>query len=372
MKQSLIIFLALCSLTTLQPGLNSISDIKKVKFVDESDDIYEENDYEYDGFLDKVFAESTMEETDTQLTFVALTTQEYEAFSFNLNFNIDTLVYKYDFAESGIDVYCDNAIIDTDGRLEAEIVIDNVEKGDVETYILSDYRDIEDLENFVLNPEESSTDIQMAAIGSLPLYYFDRIAAIISGYTIISETAEQVKARKNYQENLQLEESGDGVSYGNYITNQKEASKDGYKSAEYKFGFTTFADVGCEVAAIYNLMISEDMTQNLSKVIYNFEKWGIEFAVGWGMLGSNPRDIYRYLLKYNIRYLKNSSYFLFRWKVDRASTGTKFIMSSWNKGIEGLHTYFFVKRDYGLETYSNLADLYSNTGLFIVGYKIYE
>lgn len=383
MKQGLIIFLTLFSFTTFQPKLNSISDIKTVKFIDESDDIYEENDYEYDGFLENVFAEANMDENDTQLTFIGCTTIEYGTFDFNLSFDIDTLAYEYDFSDSGIDVCCDCATIDDEGRLEAEIVIDNVEKGETEIYLLSDYKDIEDLENFVLNPEEYSANVQTIAIGSLPLYYFEKIAAIISGYTIISETAEQVKARKNYQENTRLEESGDGVSYGNYITNQAEKSEVGYKSAEYKFGFTTFASVGCEVAAVYNLMISEDLTQNLSDVIYNFEKWGIEFAVGWGTLGSNPCDIYRYLLKFNIRYSRNTSYFIFKLKVNMASTGTKFIMSSWNNGISGLHTYFFIKREDGLETYNfneksetdifkKFDSLYSNTGLFIVGYKIYE
>lgn len=57
-------------------------------------------------------------------------------------------------------------------------------------------------------------------------------------------------------------------------------------------------------------------------------------------------------------------------------------MSSWNSNwTDGLHTYFFIKTEDHLETYNftysestqdynDLDDLYSDTGLFIVGYEI--
>lgn len=385
MKKILLSLLALCCFTTIKSNtcvLTNSSITKGLKLIDESEDEeYYEDDYEYDGFLDEVIVDATMEDDEEHVYFNGYTSYDYGEFNFSVDFNIFELTYDSDFSESGIDVVCDQATIDEYGRLESEIVLDNPNSGEQEIYKVSDYRNLTKLERFLQDPDQEET-LSLYSVSTC--WLFSKIvAAIVAIYVVVTETAEQIKARYNYRDNQQLESGGNGVNYGNYITNQHESSISGYKSADYKFGFTTFSGVGCEVASVYNLMLSEGLIQNLSEVIYNFEKWAIEFAVGWGYLGSNPRDIYRYLRNYNIKYSKNTLYALFYLKVYFAPVGTKFIMSTWNTSwTNGLHTYFFVKQDYGLETYNfnpqsstdiydDLDNIYSQTGSFIVGYKIY-
>lgn len=389
MKKVLISLLALGTFMPLHQNINlSVNNhiSKNLKLLDDFNESeeYEEDDYEYDGFLDYVFTDAIMENDEENIIFSGYTSFDYGEFKFRLDFNLEYLSYTYDFADSEIDVSCDQAMVDEYGRLESEIVIYNPESGNIETYKVSDFRDIEDLEGFVLNPEDYSASINSVSTCGLLKNVMKAIAAIVTTYVVVSETAEQIKARHNYRDNQALESSSNGVNNGNYITNQSEENRDGYNCAHYKFGFAEFKDVGCEVASIYNLMISKDVAQDLSEVIYNFEKWAIEFSVGWGNLGSNPRDIYRYLRKYGIKYSKRSFYSSFKRKVNDADSGTRFIMSTWNNAFnEGLHTFFFVKCDNYLETYNfkysdstrkytDLDDIYSETGLFIVGYKINE
>ena len=107
---------------------------------------------------------------------------------------------------------------------------------------------------------------------------FAVIAIVVVIYVIVAETAEQIKSRQNYDYNRSLENSGQGVNKGNYITAQDEYILYGYKSKNYRFGFTIFDNVGCEVASAYNAMIAFGMPEYLSETIRCFEQWGIEFS----------------------------------------------------------------------------------------------
>ena len=127
----------------------------------------------------------------------------------------------------------------------------------------------------------------------------------------------------------------------------------------------------------------------LSETIYNFEKWAIEYSIGWGHLGSAPKEIYRYLNKRNISYKKYTSYSQFTDDLSKKSN-CHVIMSCWNNGGmlesvfhgDGLHTYYFKKENankfftYNLRysnsfiTYSNIDSIYSIGGNFIVAYII--
>lgn len=174
---------------------------------------------------------------------------------------------------------------------------------------------------------------------------------------IVAESAEQIRARKNYSYNTQHET----LPLGQYIEDQHDESVAGYK-----FGFTTFGGVGCEVAAVYNLMISLGRPERLSETIYKFEKWAIEFSVGWGHLDSNPREIYRYLRKKNIEYRRYTKLQYEKFCSMSENEGDKkdFIFSRWNTPItEGLHTFYVEKRDgtfYSMNNYD--SDFYKEHG----------
>jgi hypothetical protein len=215
------------------------------------------------------------------------------------------------------------------------------------------------------------------------------IVPIVVVYVIVAETAEQIKAGSNYTYNKNLETSNNGVAKGNYITNQRESSLANYRSGNYRFGFTTFSGVGCEVASVYNLLIGLSKAEMLSETIYNFERWAIEFSVAWGNLGSNPLDIYRYLSKKSIPYTKYTSYSSFKTALSKKSS-FKVIMSTWNEGsmlnsivkIAGLHTYYIDKissssfKSYNFESRSipkdhgSIDEIYNDSGDFIVAYII--
>lgn len=273
-----------------------------------------------------------------------------------------------------------DAFVTEYGQLDAYIELDG------ETYLLSDY---------------VSTDvIDKCLFGWLKALIV--IVVVIVVYVVVAETAEQIKAKSNYSYNKDLEANGKGVAKGLYITNQNygtatiskyesEYYPSNYYPADYKFGFTTFGGVGCEVASVYNLLIELDKTEMLSETIYNFENWAIEYSIGWGYLGSSPKDIYRYLNKKYISYSKYTSYSKFKDALAKKDN-CKVIMSSWNNGGmlksvfsgEGLHTYYFKKTaantkpfeaynlTYSYESifYSSIDEIYAKGGDFIVAYII--
>lgn len=214
------------------------------------------------------------------------------------------------------------------------------------------------------------------------------IAVVIVTYVIVTQVAEQIQAEKNLEFNTNLEtlqdgrDTIDGLAYGVYIDNQHTSTP-----ANYQFGFTTFDNVGCEVAAIYNLMIDLGQPQMLSQVINDFEKCAIEYAFGWGCFGSEPRKLYRYLSKHGISYKKYTSYKKYK-KAVSVTDSDHYISSFWNSTfIDGLHT-FYIRRtlavtgetttpfytpynhDFDDATTSNFDDFKNSYSSFIIGYII--
>ncbi len=167
------------------------------------------------------------------------------------------------------------------------------------------------------------------------------VAVVIVTYVIVCQTAEQIKAGDNQKYNYNLEHDenlNNNISSDVYIMNQKSALVN-----QYKFGFTTFGGVGCEVAAVYNLMITLGEPKSLSEVIHDFETCAIEYSVGWGNLGSNPRQIYKCLKKYGVPYKKYTSLNKFRNAVADTER-VNYIYSTWNESIsDGLHTFYINK-----------------------------
>ena len=264
------------------------------------------------GFTPKVTYECTF--TTQSLTFQFTISEETEG---------GTIETESETTEGIIDGY---------GGLDAAVEIEG------QTYYISDYKEIEALDELLLNAQ---TQVDNLGWGWLAAAL---AAVVVTIYVVVSQTAEQIRADSNYTYNQRMERAGNGVGLGNYITDQSEKNRPGYNSGDYRFGFTTFEDVGCEVAAAYNAMIAMDAEELLSETIYKFEKWAIEISVGWGSLGSNPRQINKYLDKRGFSYEKYTSFSSFESAVNNAPDGAHIIMSRWNKPIyKGLHTFYIQK-----------------------------
>ena len=214
------------------------------------------------------------------------------------------------------------------------------------------------------------------------------VTIIVIVIIIVAETAEQIKSEDNFKYNKQLESNNNGVEKGNMITNQEEIYEQGYKAGNYRYGFASFSKTGCAIASVYNLLIKKNKKENLSTTVHNFEKWCIEVSVGFGHLGSNPYDLYRYFKKHNIGYNKYTGYNSFKSTLNSKSTA-KAIVALWNKPFPiGMHVFYLEKmsngeiRTYndsyisGHETsecyrpYPNLTALENQYSVFEVGYII--
>ena len=93
------------------------------------------------------------------------------------------------------------AIVTEDGRLDACIEIAG------ETYLLSDYKNTEIIDNCVVG----------FILGAIVIY------------VVMAERAEQKRAEENFKYNKKLETDGKGVKKGVYITDQTEVSVSGKK-----------------------------------------------------------------------------------------------------------------------------------------------
>ena len=252
-----------------------------------------------------------------------------------------------------------DAIVTESGALDAYIEVDG------EAYLMSEYCDENGIDDCAV--------VKIVIAGVM----------VIVSFVVVTEIAMRNQAKSNYKYNKKLEENNKGVKKGYYITDQSEKTRSGYKSGNYRFGFTTFDNVGCEVASVYNALIALGKTERLSETIYNFERWAIEISLGWGFLGSDPLEIDRYLKKCDIGYTRYLSYSKFKKAVEGKKT-CHIIMSRWNDPVSaGLHTYYVRKqgatsylsynwhyRDYApqSETINELND----GGGFIVGYIIWK
>lgn len=310
------------------------------------------------------YAEEVSEVFDNVSLEDGLDAENYDVV-YDCTFDMDALQYHFiatlldaDGNIVGVDEMVTDAFVTESGGLDAYLEIGG------ETYLLGDY----------CSPEA----INDCFFGWLFRAIVAVVVVVVVVYVVVAETAEQIKGRANYEYNVNLEKQGMGVSRGNYITAQNEKSRKGYRSAYYKFGFTTFEHVGCEVAAAYNAAIALGKTEMLSETIKKFETLSIEFAVGWGNLGSEPLKIYRYLDKKNMSYGKYTNYALFKSCVARKSN-CHIIMSRWNK-TGGLHTFYIHKIGSTFYSYNwqylqdsypnNNLDTFNNGSGFIIGYIV--
>lgn len=250
------------------------------------------------------------------------------------------------------------AIVTQNGGLDALINIDG------ELYRLSDYED--------------KSSIDECATGFV-------IPDIIKMHLTAAEVAEQAKARSNFKYNKNLEKKGNGVKRNRYVFNQTDTTTQDRKAGNYRFGFTSFSGVGCEVAAAYNCSISlGDKDWKLSDTICFFEVAFIEFSIAWGNFGSNPLEIYRYLNKRGYHYSKYTNFNKLSSAVSKKNE-CRIIMSRWNKKPlkYGLHTFYIKKAPngsfygYNWETKNgrsrkNFLSTFNDGSGFIVGYIVWK
>lgn len=320
---------------------NSKNDINTEDDIEESEDLSED-----------VFDVEDYNEDNLEVDY------ECEFDMDSLTFNFEAELVSEDGTVIDKELITTDAIVTKNGGLDACIIINGKE------YMMSDYEDYKPID------ECSILDV----------------IRIVAAYLAVAETAEQIKANSNFKYNKKLEKDGKGVKKGYLVYSQSNATTNNRKAANYRFGFTTFANVGCEVAAAYNIANQLDSTESLSQTIYYFEGYAIEFSIGWGHLGSDPLEIYRYLKKRGFKYSRYVSYKDFKYAVDHKKS-CKMIMSRWNTGYKGIHTFYVKKEDYGkhygynwsYDPYTHARskskkslNTFNDGSCFIVGYLVWK
>lgn len=331
---------------------------KFVSYDDEQVSFHGKTDYNEKilSMFDKVSLSEGISEDESNIVYDCSFDMESMQFLFKATL-LDELGNPIEIEEITTD-----AFVTENGRLDAYIELDG------ETYLISDFVSTEAIDECLFG--------WLKAIAV--------VVVVVVVYVVVAETAEQIRAKKNYEYNKKLERDGKGVNLGTYVTDQSNSSKKGNSPANYRFGFTSFKGVGCEVAAAYNAMIALGKSERLSETIYSFEKWAIEFAFAWGSLGSNPLQISTYLNKKGIGYKKIINYSSFKSDVEN-KTSCHIIMSRWNAYGDGsLHTFYVHKKTnslyYGYNWKYDEVDPYKRDNLdafnngngFIVGYIVWK
>lgn len=399
-------------------------------------------DEQFEEYYGNMFDETAVMTGDEDSSYFEGTTDSFANadITYSCTFTVEDLTFEFHYESEELDVEETMTVVgytNSWGRLDADIVLNN------ETFRLDAYKDtaalvalyegdraedVEEPNDEIWDPElgvitglNNTTELEevaeMGLQASLTPIEQEEVAqpmafgwlkaliapVIIIIYVIVAETAEQIRAESNYEFNINLETRilgslnyVQGVVPGNPVYDQDETGWN-IGCAYYRFGFVEnlvvvngeeedlpFSKVGCGVAAVYNLLLARGEYASLAEVIYNCEKWGIEFAFAWGSLGANACEIYRYLRNEGISYRKVSLWGNYLGLANNAPIGTHLIMTTWNEQplINGAHTYYIHKTgatEYTEYNYDNdgipdiedsIAD-FNPRGSFMVGYLIY-
>ena len=175
----------------------------------------------------------------------------------------------------------------------------------------------------------------------------------------------------HYNTNFAME-SGMG-----YIYNQNSCP-------QFLIGNSTMANVGCEIAAVYNAIKLRGLTVYCSNIIRTFEK--DNYLMTYGYLGSDPYAIGDYFdnnMAYSLT--EYTDYDTFNdYIADNISTYNVYIVSYWNDDTisQGLHTVCFYTSGgniygyniewnaVGITTHESLLSFIEASDRFIVGYFV--
>lgn len=308
-----------------------------------------------------LFEPVNLEENSSSVRYSQNAASENRKVRYTCSFDMNKLMFHFEaklLSEDGTVLKTEKintkAIVTKNGGLDACVRIDG------RNYWLSDY--------------ENSASIDACSLKD--------VLKIVNAFLKTAETAEKMKAKSNYKYNKKLESGGNGVGKDCYIYNQSDTTTRNRRSGNYRFGFTTFRNVGCEVAAAYNVALALKDTERLSQTIYYFETLSIMFSIGWGHLGSNPGEISRYLKERGFSYKKYTSFKNLSSEVAKRKN-CKIIMSRWNAApTTGLHTFYVKKENKKFYGYNwryeeksvkktSLKDFNNGSG-FIVGYIVWK
>lgn len=382
MKKKLLHFVAIClalvmTATALPNATTKFAyatesgerDISTQANVDDGEEFYYdgtelEEDLRFVEYLQDFFTEVKIEYnegTDNNDVFMKFwgESDKIEDETFFAKFDERTMIFEYGVDEESIEIFSE-AVVSEDGSL------DTVIESDYGEYNLADYKDDTAFGDLL---EACNSECQTLNDGVAPSSlngFFRSLGAVlfvVVVYEIVAQCAEQIKARSNYRHNSSL------VGPTGYVNDQNDYGN-------FRYGFASFDQVGCGVVATYNLMLAIDKYQQLAQVIYDFERWGVEYAFAWGRFGSNSRDIWRYLAKYHVRYTKCNTLS----RLDSyGSSNEYFIMGRWNDPFtRGAHIFYIYKED-------GLFKIYNNNGFsadtirdvcegctYMCGYAIYN
>lgn len=151
----------------------------------------------------------------------------------------------------------------------------------------------------------------------------------------------------NYASHYTINSARETALNGALITDQGNCP-------EFLIGEAQMADVGCEVAAVYNalkLRGKSSWYRSVSEIIRTFEQSG--YIMNNGNYGTDPYAIGEYFDAQSIQNLKYTSYSDFKSRVTTAmrTSNQVYIVSFWNSEttiMDGLHTIaFYASKDLG-------------------------
>ena len=203
-----------------------------------------------------------------------------------------------------------------------------------------------------------------------------------SDWIVGNEEAWFLKLRKAY--------SGYGLNY--FLNRILELKGTGYiydqtKCPDFFIGENHMSEVGCEIAAIHNALITLGQNVPCSSIIRDIEQNGYIMSSGTTAgFGTDPYAIGEYFDDIDVEYCRYEEYYSMSIDVElRRGTAGVYIVSFWNNSnniTEGLHTVALYTTDdddgiyvfnlyYGFEealrvNFDSISD-YDN---FIVGYRL--
>ena len=364
----------------------------------------QEQNVDYQSVLEN-FEGGMLEQEGYFVTFEGtqqLNLKEYQFLDNLSKFDIESLnnisvLYKFSYDYENDIIYLSATMTNEDANIETDTIsgsaflndngeIDAVMDIDGEYVLLSEMKKAGMIENCgwftrlvksvvkVSVVTVSSVAIASAIVGTAGKGAI-AVIGIVGTLTCAISTTQTVRANINYSNNKKVD-LHDDINSDGYITDQS-------KYSDWSFGFATLDKVGCEVIAVYNTMISLGKRKELYDVIYDFEMLNIDIDLGFGYLGSNPMQIYRYFVKQKMSYVAFSSI------NDLENVASKFgeckiIFTSYNSysisGIHSLHTFVIIKNNNGKyycyngyaknfgKTYNNLSEFieYSFNYAYIV------
>lgn len=359
-----VCLVAVCALSTLTGSKDVISTpVRDVELIEQSID--------YQSVLEK-FEGGILKQEGNIVTFEG--TQKLDLNAYNCidnlsesdieNYDNVSILYKFSYDYENEVISLTASMADGEGNIEMDTItgkpfldsngeVDAVMDIDGEYVLLSEMKNVGMIENCGWFKRLVKSVVKVAVVTAAAVAVAAvvvgtggtgaiAVIAVVGTVTCAASTTQTVRANINYSNNKKAS-LHDDVNTEGYITDQSK-----YK--DWSFGFATLDEVGCEVIATYNTMISIDKKKELYDVIYDFEMYNIDYDLGFGHLGSNPEQIYRYFVKHGVKYKSFSSLNSLQNEVNTLDV-CQIVFTSKNDhsilGIHSIHTFELRKNNEG-------------------------